>query len=130
MIKKIYEYSELVFEKIANFATSVLSNSITFFAALCFIFYWFFNKNLHSLTSDDLFRDIIHAVTFLSLFIIQKSFNRFSAFLHIKVNELIVSDKKADNAVMHLEHKTEQELTNIVKTQLDTEKESGEKLEN
>jgi low affinity Fe/Cu permease len=127
MIRKIYKHSELIFEKIANFATLLLSNSITFFLALCLVIYWFANKHLKSLTSDELIRDVIHAVTFLSLFIIQKSFNRFSAFLHIKVNELIVSDKKADNAVLHLEHKTEQELTNIVKVQLETEIESKEK---
>jgi low affinity Fe/Cu permease len=64
----------------------------------------------------------------LSLFIIQKSFNRFSAFLHIKVNELIVSNKTADNSVIHMENKTEQELVEIVKEQLELEIMEQEKI--
>jgi low affinity Fe/Cu permease len=128
-MKKIYTHSELLFEKIANFATIILGNSITYFIALCAVLYWFINKQFHAQTVDETIRDMIHALTFLSLFIIQKSFNRFSAFLHIKVNELIVSHKTADNAVIHMENKTEQELVGIVKEQLELEIELKEKTE-
>ena len=57
--------------------------------------------------------DIIFGTTFLSLFIIQKSFNRFSASLHLKVNELVSSHETASNSVMNAEVKTERELTEL-----------------
>ena len=59
--------------------------------------------------------DIIFGVTFLSLFIIQKSFNRFSASLHLKLNELISSHDTASNAVLNAEIKTEKEITELTK---------------
>jgi low affinity Fe/Cu permease len=59
--------------------------------------------------------DIILGVAFLSLFIIQKSFNRFSASLHLKVNELVVSHEPASNAVINAEEKTEHEITELSK---------------
>ena len=59
--------------------------------------------------------DVILGVAFLSLFIIQKSFNRFSASLHLKVNELIASHEFASNAVIHAEEKTEQEINILSK---------------
>jgi low affinity Fe/Cu permease len=70
----------------------------------------FYKQNI-----DDSIRDLIHGVTFLSLFIIQKSFNRFSAILHLKVNELVSSHESANNSVMNLEIKTEQELVELNK---------------
>ena len=54
--------------------------------------------------------DVILGVAFLSLFIIQKSFNRFSASIHLKVNELVASDELANNAVLNAEEKTELEI--------------------
>ena len=63
----------------------------------------------------DILRDIILGITFLSLFIIQKSFNRFSASLHLKVNELVSSHEPASNAVINTEAKTEYELNELSK---------------
>ncbi|HTJ50925.1 MAG TPA: low affinity iron permease family protein [Cyclobacteriaceae bacterium] len=51
--------------------------------------------------------------TFLSLFIIQKSFNRFSASLHLKVNELVSSHEPASNTVINLTEKTEHEINKL-----------------
>jgi low affinity Fe/Cu permease len=59
--------------------------------------------------------DIIFGITFLSLFIIQKSFNRFSASLHLKINELISSHDTASNTVLNAEIKTEKEITELTK---------------
>jgi len=53
--------------------------------------------------------------SFLSLFIIQKSFNRFSASLHLKVNELVASHEPASNSVLNAEEKTEQEISQLTK---------------
>ncbi|MCX6236267.1 MAG: low affinity iron permease family protein [Bacteroidia bacterium] len=49
------------------------------------------------------------------LIIIQKSFNRFSASLHLKVNELVASYESANNAVIHAKEKTEREINILSK---------------
>ncbi|HEY4876747.1 MAG TPA: low affinity iron permease family protein [Puia sp.] len=114
-IKKIYTHAERWFEKITSLAMIILGNSITFFLAFCTVIFWLTNKRFH--TEDIHYRigDIILGITFLSLFIIQKSFNRFSASLHLKVNELVVSHESANNNIVNVEEKTELEMTELSK---------------
>ena len=52
---------------------------------------------------------------FCLMYIIQKSFNRFSASLHLKVNELVASHEPASNAMINAEEKTEQEISQLTK---------------
>ena len=59
--------------------------------------------------------DVILGIAFLSLFIIQKSFNRFSASLHLKINELVSSHEPASNKVINVEGKTEREINELSK---------------
>jgi low affinity Fe/Cu permease len=115
MMKNIYRYTEKWFEKLVSFAIAVLGNSITFLIALCLVIYWFTNKKFYTQDIHSSIGDVILGVAFLSLFIIQKSFNRFSASLHLKVNELVASHEPANNAVINLERKTEQEITELTK---------------
>jgi low affinity Fe/Cu permease len=56
-----------------------------------------------------------HGITFLSLFVIQKEFSRFSGSLHLKVNELVVSTKTANKAVINVESKSEKEIHDLQK---------------
>jgi low affinity Fe/Cu permease len=58
-------------------------------------------------------RDIVLSITFLSFFIIQKSFSRFSKVLHLKLNELVVSHEHANNILITAEEKTEVELKEL-----------------
>ncbi len=125
-MKKHYQKIDLLFEKLTSTATALLGNSITFIIALCLVIFWLTNKMFYKQSIDDSIRDLIHGVTFLSLFIIQKSFNRFSAILHLKVNELVSSHEAANNSVMNLEIKTEQELTEMSKEYEDLVRESEE----
>ena len=111
----IYRQIETSFEKLTAFATVLLGNSITFILALAMVVFWLVNKEFYMQDIRDSIRDIIHGVTFLSLFIIQKSFNRFSASLHLKVNELVISHDSANNTVIHADSKTEHELTELTK---------------
>jgi len=83
--------------------------------ALCTVIYWLSNKRFFIQDIHSQIGDVILGVAFLSLFIIQKSFNRFSASLHLKVNELIASHEPANNSVMNAEEKTEHELTILSK---------------
>ena len=114
-MKKIYHQIERGFEKLASIVISILGNSMTFIAALCIVIFWvsdkrFATENIHSRIGD-----AILGVTFLSLFIIQKSFNRFSASLYLKVNELVSSHETASNTVINLEEKTELEIKELSK---------------
>ena len=114
-MNNIYRHTERGFEKLVSVAIAILGNSITFIIALCTVIFWFSNKQFYMQNIHAIIGDIILGVAFLSLFIIQKSFNRFSASLHLKVNELVASHEPASNAVINAEEKTEQEITELSK---------------
>ena len=106
---------ERSFEKLTSIATAILGNSITFIIALCTVIYWLSNKRFYTQDIHYSIGDVILGIAFLSLFIIQKSFNRFSASLHLKVNELVASHEPASNTVINTEEKTEKEITRLSK---------------
>ena len=114
-MKNIYRHTETVFERLTSVATSILGSSVTFIIALGMVIYFLGNKDFLNQDSQHMVRDIIHAITFLSLFVIQKEFNRFSAALHVKINELVASHKPANNAVINIEQKTEHEIIQLSK---------------
>ena len=114
-MRKIYMYLERSFEKLASVAIAILGNSVTFIFALCLVIFWLSNKEFYIQDIHHSIGDVILGIAFLSLFIIQKSFNRFSASLHLKVNELVSSHEPASNAVINLEKKTEYELNELSK---------------
>jgi low affinity Fe/Cu permease len=114
-IVKIYGYTENTFERLVSLATAILGNSITFILALCLVLYWWINNIFTTRDVHQIIGDIIFGTTFLSLFIIQKSFNKFSGSLHLKVNELVSSNETANNSVINAEVKTEREITELSK---------------
>lgn len=114
-IVTIYGYTENVFERLVSLANAILGNSITFILALCLVLYWWINNILTTRDVHQIVGDIIFGTTFLSLFIIQKSFNKFSGSLHLKVNELVSSHEAARNSVINAEVKTEKEITELSK---------------
>lgn len=114
-MNKIYSHSENLFEKMVSIATTILGNSISFLIALCLVLFWWINSFFSNTDAHLIIGDIIFGITFLSLFIIQKSFNRFSASLHLKINELVSSHEPASNAVLNAEIKTEREITELSK---------------
>jgi len=111
----IYRHIERGFEKLASIAIAILGNSITFIIALSIVIFWFSSKQFYMRNIHAIIGDVILGVAFLSLFIIQKSFNRFSASLHLKVNELVASHEPASNSVINAEEKTEHEITELSK---------------
>ncbi|MBK9478738.1 MAG: low affinity iron permease family protein [Bacteroidetes bacterium] len=118
-LKKISHQTERIFEKITSAAISIMGNSLIFILALALTLFWFSQKEFFDLTLHESIRDVIHGFIFLSLFLIQKSFNRFSAALHLKVNELVSSHESASNDVINTEEKTERELTQLSKEYID-----------
>jgi low affinity Fe/Cu permease len=111
----LYRHAERSFESLTGIATAILGNSVAFIIALAVEVFWLSNKRFYQQDIHYAIGDIILGVTFLSLFIIQKSFNHFSASLHLKINELVASHKPANNAVINAEEKTEAEITELSK---------------
>ena len=134
-MKSVYRKAEVAFEKLASFVIAILGNSLTFLLALGTVMYWltnhqFFEQDLHHEIGD-----VILGVTFLCLIIIQKSFNRFSGSLHLKINELEASHEFANNKVINIEEKSEHEITELSKEYAEMaeiaekEREDQEKIE-
>ena len=114
-MKSFYKKLELLFEKLVNLALRIYGNALTFMLAiLCVIVFLsnplFYRQNIH-----DIIRDIILCITFLSFFIIQKAFNKYTAVIHLKMNELVASHEKASNELVNIEEKTEGEIKDLAK---------------
>jgi low affinity Fe/Cu permease len=118
-ILDLYRRAEWIFERLTAIATIVLGNSMAFIIALGVEIFWLSNKRFYSQDIHYAIGDVILGFTFLSLFIIQKSFNHFSASLHLKINELVASHKPANNAVINAEEKSEAEITELSKEYAD-----------
>lgn len=120
-MKKSYLHIEKIFENLTLLATRILGNSITFILAVCLVLFWWSNSML---TKNDIHQnigDFIFGTTFLSLFIIQKSFNKYSALIHLKLNELVSSHDAANNSVLNMHKKTESEIIELAKEYIEDE---------
>ena len=114
-MKNTYHHTERIFEKLTTIITNILGNSITFIIALFTVIFWLTSKQFLAQDFHHCIGDVILGITFLSLFIIQKTFNRFAGSLHLKVNELVASNKTANNALINVEEKTEHEIIELSK---------------
>lgn len=119
-MKRVHRYIESKFEKITTYIMIVLGNSITFILALGIVYFWLTGRQFLAQTGHQKIENVIVAVTFLTLFAIQKEFKRFSASLHIKLNELISSNEAANNRIMVVEEQTESELQALTKMYAET----------
>jgi low affinity Fe/Cu permease len=111
----IYKTLETTFEKFSVVATRILGNSITFIIALSLVITYFTDEKTYNRPRHLVIMDVIFSVTFLSIFIIQKSVNRFSAALHLKMNELVASHDNASNRIINIEEKSEEEIRDLAK---------------
>jgi low affinity Fe/Cu permease len=127
-LKEFYLKVERHFERLVSLATIILGNSITFILALALVLYWWVTTLFNSSDMHQNIGDFIFGTTFLSLFIIQKSFNRYSALIHLKINELISSHELANNSVMNTNKKTEQEIRELAKEYIEAEEAIEEEL--
>lgn len=114
-MKNIYRHTETVFEKLTAIVTTILGNSVAFVIALVLVVFWLTHDRRSPMDLNVYIGDIIHGTIFLTLFIIQKGFNRFEKSIHLKVNELVASNELARNAVINVEEKTEHEMTELSK---------------
>jgi low affinity Fe/Cu permease len=111
----VYSSIEKAFEKFSMVATRVLGNSITFIIAVVLVILYFTDERVYHQPRTKTIMDVIFSITFLSIFIIQKTVNRFSVALQLKMNELVASHDKASNEMINIEGKTEEELKQLTK---------------
>jgi len=58
----------------------------------------------------------IGIITFLMIFVMQRSQNKELSALHVKLNELIITSTRADNKVMIAQELSEQEISEVQET--------------
>lgn len=114
-MKSLYRLLERIFENFSTAAIKVLGNSITFLIAVILVIVYLATQHVYNENFHDVIYDIILCVTFLGFFIIQKSFNKYSTALHLKMNELLAAHEQASNHMVNIENKTEEELKELEK---------------
>jgi low affinity Fe/Cu permease len=100
------------FESFAQRATKATGSSTAFLLALATVIVWIVTGPLFHYS--DTWQLVINTgttiVTFLMVFLIQKSQNKDSLAMQIKLNELIAVNRKASNRLLNLEDLSEEEL--------------------
>ena len=104
-----------VFERFSNWATKFTGSSYAFLGAVAIVIIWagsgpIFN---YSETWQLVINTGTTIITFLMVFLIQKSQNKDSKAIQIKLNELIAANEKASNRIVDIEDLTEKELDQL-----------------
>lgn len=104
-----------IFERLARAATVISGSSVAFVAALLVITGWLAAGPCFGFS--DTWQLVINTgttiVTFLMVFLIQRSQNKDSRALHLKLNELVASLKGPSNRLIDAEELTEEELETL-----------------
>ena len=105
------------FEKLSSLATKKAGSTGAFILALLVIVAWLVSGPLFNYS--DTWQLVINTgttiVTFLMVFLIQRSQNKEALALQIKLNELIASSNLASNRLIDVEDLTEEELATLGK---------------
>ena len=105
------------FERFANWATNATGSSAAFIIAASIILIWIVTGPVfqYSNTWQLIINTGTTIITFLMVFLIQKSQNKDSKALHLKLNELIASHQGTSNRMVNIEDLTEIELDHLHK---------------
>src|SRR4026207_2555579 len=106
-MKSAYNKLETIFDRLVNMALKVYGSALTFLLAVIGVIVFLTDQVFYKQSLHDIIRDIVMCITFLSFFIIQKAFNKYTAAIHLKMNELVSSHENANNEVINVENKTE-----------------------
>ena len=103
------------FERFARGASILAGKSATFFSALAIVIVWLATGPIFGFS--DTWQLIINTgttiVTFLMVFLLQHSQNRDTLALQVKLADLIIAVKGADNKLATAEDLSEQELAEL-----------------
>jgi len=111
--KTTYQRIEQWFESMVGIALKIYGHPFTFVIALLLVIFFLVQNIKNYANLQDLVRDIILSITFLSFFIIQRAVNKTTTAIRIKINELIASHDKASNDLLAIEEKTGSELEEL-----------------
>ena len=111
--KTTYQRIEQWFESMVGIALKIYGHPFTFVVALLVVTFFLGQSVKNYGHLQDLVRDIILSISFLSFFIIQRAVNKTTTAIRIKINELIASHDKASNDLLAIEEKTESELEEL-----------------
>ena len=103
------------FEKFATWATTFTGSSAAFIGAVSIVIVWAVSGPIfdYSETWQLVINTGTTIITFLMVFLIQKSQNKDSKAIQIKLNELIASNERASNRIVDIEDLTEKELDQL-----------------
>lgn len=111
-MKKKSEKGPNAFEKMSSIVTRASGSSAAFLIAFLVIIIWLFTGPIFNYS--DTWQLIINTgttiITFLMVFLIQRSQNKDSIALHLKLNELITAQKFASNRLVAIEDIGEDDL--------------------
>ncbi|MCS3531016.1 low affinity iron permease family protein [Chryseobacterium sp. JUb7] len=104
-----------VFEKFSDWATKFTGSSYAFIGATLIVLVWAVSGPVfnYSETWQLVINTGTTIITFLMVFLIQKSQNKDSKAIQIKLNELIAANEKASNRIVDIEDLTEKELDQL-----------------
>jgi len=115
LIPKIMPQHVNLFERIANWATKTTGSATAFIIALVIIIIWGITGPIFKYS--EVWQLVINTgttiVTFLMVFLIQKSQNKDSKAVHLKLNELLAANKYASNRMVSIEDLSEKELDEL-----------------
>ena len=116
-IKKVGTENKNFFEKFSNWATNAAGSSAAFISAVLLVIVWAATGPLfnYSETWQLVINTGTTIITFLMVFLIQKSQNKDGKAIQIKLNELIAAHEKASNRIVDIEDLTERELNKLHK---------------
>ncbi|MGE5680577.1 MAG: low affinity iron permease family protein [Bacillota bacterium] len=105
----------LFFENFAKRITEFTGSTIAFIIACLLIIIWLLTGPLFNYS--DTWQLVINTgttiITFLMVFLIQRSQNKDSLAIHLKLNELVAAIKGASNRLIDVENLSEEELTTL-----------------
>jgi len=106
-----------LFDRFSNIATKFTGSSTAFIAATAIVLLWAFTGPVfnYSPTWQLVINTGTTIITFLMVFLIQKSQNKDSKAIQLKLNELIAAHEHASNRMVDIEDLTEAELDQLHK---------------
>lgn len=103
------------FERFANKMTAFTGSSTAFIVALAIIIIWAISGPVFGFSET--WQLVINTgttiITFLMVFLIQKTQNKDSKAIQLKLNELLATSERASNRMVDIEDLTEEELDNL-----------------